>query len=150
MQIFQDYKGKSKQIGTVVNNYGFLESLGLGFSRGWNELVSYVTMFKYVFSKAGVKSLGSFGAIGSLFGETINWYSFWYITALLSIMLAFMNILPIPILDGGYVLFLIIEMITGWKPSEKFMDIALRIGFTLILILMVFALGNDFYRFILK
>lgn len=134
----------------VVNNYGFLESLGLGFSRGWNELVSYVTMFKYVFSKAGVKSLGSFGAIGSLFGETINWYSFWYITALLSIMLAFMNILPIPILDGGYVLFLIIEMITGWKPSEKFMDIALRIGFTLILILMVFALGNDFYRFILK
>ena len=135
---------------TVVVNYNFIESVGMGFKRGWNQLVSYITMFKYVFTKEGVKSLGSFGAIGSLFGETINWYSFWTITAFLSIILAFMNILPIPILDGGYVLFLLIEMITGWKPSEKFMDICLKIGFAFILLLMVYALGNDVFRFVLQ
>lgn len=134
----------------VVTDYSFIESVGMGFKRGWNQLVSYITMFKYVFTKEGVKSLGSFGAIGSLFGETINWYSFWTITAFLSIILAFMNILPIPILDGGYVLFLLIEMITGWKPSEKFMDICLKIGFAFILLLMVYALGNDVFRFVLQ
>ncbi len=132
------------------NNYGFVPSLGIGFKKGWNMLVDYITMFKYVFSKEGVKSLGSFGAIGSMFGGHINWYFFWFLTAYLSIILAFMNILPIPILDGGYVLFLLIEMITGWKPSEKVMDICLRIGFAFILLLMIFALGNDFYRFIIK
>lgn len=131
-------------------DYGFLPSLSIGFKKGWNMLVDYITMFKYVFSKQGVKSLGSFGAIGSMFGGKINWYFFWFLTAYLSIILAFMNILPIPILDGGYVLFLLIEMITGWKPSEKFMDICLRIGFIFIVLLMVFALGNDFYRFIIK
>ncbi len=131
-------------------DYGFLPSVKIGFQKGWNLLVDYITMFKYVFSKEGVKSLGSFGAIGSLFGGEINWSFFWYITAYLSIILAFMNILPIPILDGGYVLFLLIEMITGWKPSEKTMDICLRIGFYFIVLLMVFALGNDFYRFIIK
>lgn len=130
--------------------YGFLPSVKLGFQKGWNMLVDYITMFKYVFSKEGVKSLGSFGAIGSLFGGEINWYFFWFLTAYLSIILAFMNILPIPILDGVYVLFLLIEMITGWKPSEKTMDICLRIGFYFIVLLMVFALGNDFYRFIVK
>ena len=134
----------------VVNNFNFVQSIGMGFKRGWSQLVSYITMFKYVFTKEGVKSLGSFGAIGSLFGETINWYSFWTITAFLSIILAFMNILPIPILDGGYVLFLLIEMITGWKPSEKFMDICLKIGFAFILLLMVYALGNDVFRFVLQ
>ena len=131
-------------------DYGFFPSLSLGFQKGWNMLVDYITMFKYVFSKEGVKSLGSFGAIGSMFGGEINWYFFWFLTAYLSIILAFMNILPIPILDGGYVLFLLIEMITGWKPSEKTMDICLRIGFYFIVLLMVFALGNDFYRFIIK
>ncbi len=131
-------------------DYGFLPSVKMGFQKGWNLLVDYITMFKYVFSKEGVKSLGSFGAIGSMFGGEINWYFFWFITAYLSIILAFMNILPIPILDGGYVLFLLIEMLTGWKPSEKTMDICLRIGFYFIVLLMVFALGNDFYRFIIK
>ena len=131
-------------------DYGFFPSVKIGFQKGWNLLVDYITMFKYVFSKEGVKSLGSFGAIGSMSGGEINWYFFWFITAYLSIILAFMNILPIPILDGGYVLFLLIEMITGWKPSEKTMDICLRIGFYFIVLLMVFALGNDFYRFIIK
>ena len=131
-------------------DYGFLPSVKIGFQKGWNMLVDYITMFKYVFSKEGVKSLGSFGAIGSMFGGEINWYFFWFLTAYLSIILAFMNILPIPILDGGYVLFLLIEMITGWKPSEKTMDICLRIGFYFIVLLMIFALGNDFYRFIIK
>lgn len=131
-------------------DYGFFPSLSIGFKKGWNMLVDYITMFKYVFSKEGVKSLGSFGAIGSMFGGEINWYFFWFLTAYLSIILAFMNILPIPILDGGYVLFLLIEMVTGWKPSEKTMDICLRIGFYFIVLLMAFALGNDFYRFIIK
>ena len=130
--------------------YGFFPSLSIGFQKGWGLLVDYITMFKYVFTKEGVKSLGSFGAIGSLFGGEFDWQYFWYLTAYLSIILAFMNILPIPILDGGYVLFLLIEMITGWKPSEKTMDICLRIGFYFIVLLMVFALGNDFYRFIIK
>ncbi|WP_048799523.1 site-2 protease family protein, partial [Segatella buccae] len=94
----------------------------------------------------GVKSLGGFGAIGSMFPSTWNWYLFWKMTAFLSIILAFMNILPIPALDGGYVLFLLLEMITGWKPSEQLMEKAIYVGFSLLILLMVVANLNDVLR----
>ena len=92
--------------------------------------------------------MGSFGAIGSLFPATWDWQRFWEMTAFISLMLAFMNILPIPALDGGHAFFLVCEVITRRKPSDKFMEIAERIGITLLLILMAYALFNDFMRFL--
>ena len=114
------------------------------------QLVNYVKSFKYVFSKEGAQSLGGFGSIGNLFAPTWDWYSFWNMTALLSVMLAFMNILPIPVLDGGHVLFLIIEVITRRKPSDKFMEIAQSIGLFLLFALLIYANGNDIVRFFFK
>ena len=106
--------------------------------------------FKLIFTKEGAESLGSFGAIGSLFPDTWNWYSFWNITAFLSIILAVMNILPIPALDGGHVLFLIYEMIFRRKPSDKFLERAQTVGMIFLMLLMVYAFGNDIYRFLIK
>ena len=109
-------------------------------------LSGYVGNLKYIFTADGVKSLGGFGAIGSMFPSTWNWYLFWKMTAFLSIILAFMNILPIPALDGGYVFFLLLEMITGWKPSEQLMEKAIYVGFSLLILLMVVANLNDVLR----
>ena len=103
-----------------------------------------------IFTPEGAKSVGSFGTIGSIFPSTWNWVGFWDITAFISIVLAVMNVLPIPILDGGHVLFLLYEMITGRQPSEKFQEIAMKIGLILILALMVLAIGNDIFRFVIK
>jgi len=128
-------------------SYSFFESLPAGVKYGWNVLAGYVSDMRYVFSKQGAKSLGGFGAIGSLFPPTWDWHSFWLMTAFLSIILAFMNILPIPALDGGHVLFLLYEIITGRKPSENFMIKAEYIGITLLLLLMVVANLNDILRF---
>ena len=128
--------------------YGFFESLPAGVAYGWNTLKGYVSDLRYVFSAEGAKSLGGFGAIGSLFPPTWDWHSFWLMTAFLSIILAFMNILPIPALDGGHVLFLIYEMITGRKPSEKFLLYAEYFGFGLLLLLMVVANLNDILRWL--
>ncbi len=105
----------------ITVEYGFFESIPAGIKYGWNVLTSYVDDLKYVFTAEGAKSLGGFGAIGSLFPPMWDWYMFWKMTAFLSIILAFMNILPIPALDGGHVLFLLYEMITRRKPSEEFM-----------------------------
>ncbi len=102
------------------------------------------------FTKEGAQSLGGFGTLGDLFPSAWNWYSFWQITAFLSIILAFMNIIPIPGLDGGYTLFLLVEMITGRKPSDKFLEIVNTCGFAFLLLLLVYANGNDIYRFFLK
>ena len=126
--------------------YGFFESFPAGIRYGWNVLSGYVGNLKYIFTADGVKSLGGFGAIGSMFPSTWNWYLFWKMTAFLSIILAFMNILPIPALDGGYVLFLLLEMITGWKPSEQLMEKAIYVGFSLLILLMVVANLNDVLR----
>ena len=104
-----------------TREYGFFESIPAGIKYGWNVLAGYVGDMKYVFTADGAKSLGGFGAIGSLFPPVWDWYLFWKMTAFLSIILAFMNILPIPALDGGHVLFLSYEMITRRKPSETFM-----------------------------
>lgn len=133
-----------------VKHYNIFQSIPRGIEMGWDKLVSYVKQLKLVATPEGAKSLGGFGAIGSIFPDKWNWLDFWNITAFLSVILAVMNILPIPILDGGYVLFLLIEMITGWKPSERFMTVALNIGLTFLVILLLYANVNDVYRFLIK
>ena len=130
--------------------YGFFEAIPAGIRIGVEKLVGYVKQFKLVFTKEGVKSIGSFGALGSLFPPSWNWLSFWELTALISIILAFMNFLPIPGLDGGYIVFLLYEMITGRKPSDKFMEVAQMIGMSLLMLLFVYAIGNDIFRAFLK
>jgi len=129
-------------------SYGFLESIPAGIKYGWDILHGYVSDMKYVFSADGAKSLGGFGAIGSMFPSTWDWYVFWKMTAFLSIILAFMNILPIPALDGGHVLFLIYEIVTGRKLGEKFMIRAEYIGISILILLMVVANLNDILRWL--
>ena len=130
----------------VTTEFGFFESIPAGIKYGWHVLASYVDDLKYVFTAEGAKSLGGFGAIGSLFPPTWDWYMFWKMTAFLSIILAFMNILPIPALDGGHVLFLLYEIITRRKPSEEFMIRAEYVGFGIVLLLLVVANLNDILR----
>ena len=132
----------------ITTEYGFFESIPAGIKYGWHVLASYVDDMKYVFSAEGAKSLGGFGAIGSLFPPMWDWYMFWKMTAFLSIILAFMNILPIPALDGGHVLFLLYEMITRRKPSENFMIKAEYVGFGILILLMVVANLNDILRWL--
>ena len=109
-------------------------------------LSNYAGSMKHVFSKRGVQSLGGFGTLGSLFPERWNWYSFWYLTAFLSVALAVMNILPIPALDGGHVLFLLNEMVTRRKLSEKFMEYVQFAGMMFLLLLMLYVNFNDVFR----
>ena len=132
----------------ITKEYGFFESFPAGIKSGWNVLAGYVGDMKYVFTADGAKSLGGFGAIGSLFPPMWDWYLFWKMTAFLSIILAFMNILPIPALDGGHVLFLLYEMITRRKPSETFMIRAEYVGFGILILLMVVANLNDILRWL--
>ena len=128
--------------------YGFFESFPAGIGYELNVLKGYVSDLQYLFSADGAKSLGGFGAIGSLFPPVWDWQMFWLMTAFLSIILAFMNILPIPALDGGHVLFLIYEMITGRVPSEKFMVWAEYIGIGILFLLMIVANLNDVLRWL--
>lgn len=128
-------------------SYGFFESFPAGIGYGVGVLKGYVDDMKYVFTAEGAKSIGGFGSIGSLFPATWDWMLFWKMTAFLSIILAFMNILPIPALDGGHVLFLLYEIIARRKPSEKFMIWAEYIGIGILLTLMVVANLNDVLRF---
>ena len=138
--VLQDYK-------VTHISYGFFQSFPAGIKYGWNVLSGYVGDMKYVFSKEGAKSLGGFGALGSLFPSMWDWHAFWMMTAFLSIILAFMNILPIPALDGGHVFFLLYEIITGRKPGDKFMERAEYVGFAILLLLLVVANLNDVLRF---
>ena len=128
---------------TIKKEYNILQSIPAGWNMMVDVLSSYVKQFRLVFTKEGAKSLGGFAAIGNLFPSVWDWQIFWNMTAFLSVILAFMNILPIPVLDGGYVLFLLYEMIFRRKPSEKFMQIALNIGMFLLLTLLILANGND-------
>lgn len=130
----------------VYVEYGFWESIPAGISYAWNTLKGYVGDFRYVFTKEGAKSLGGFGTIGSIFPSQWNWHAFWLMTAFLSIILAFMNILPIPALDGGYVLFLLVEVISGKKPGDKFLEVANTIGMVILFGLLIFANLNDIIR----
>ena len=129
-------------------NLSLAESITEGFSYGYWTLYDYVAQFKYVFTKKGASQLGGFGAIGSLFPATWDWRAFWASTAFISIILAFMNLLPIPALDGGHVMFLLYEMVSGRKPNDKFMEYAQMVGFFLLLALVIYANGNDLFRFL--
>ena len=129
--------------------YGFFQSFPAGITLGVNTLKGYVNDLKYVFTKEGAKSLGGFGTLGSIFPEVWDWYRFWSMTAFLSIILAFMNILPIPALDGGHVLFLLYEIIARRKPSDKFMEYAQMAGMILLFGLLLWANFNDVLRFLL-
>ena len=128
--------------------YGFFESFPAGITLGVNTLKGYVNDLKYVFTKEGAKSVGGFGTIGSIFPEVWDWHRFWAMTAFLSIILAFMNILPIPALDGGHVLFLLYEIIARRKPSDKFMEYAQMTGMILLFALLIWANFNDVLRFL--
>ena len=131
-------------------NFTISESVSRGFNKAYWTLLDYVSQFKYIFSKKGASQLGGFGAIGSLFPPTWDWQAFWESTALISIILAFMNLLPIPALDGGHVMFLLYEIISGRKPNDKFMEYAQMFGFFLLMSLVLFANGNDVYRAIFE
>ena len=130
--------------------YGLLSAIPAGIGLGVETLTKYVTGLKYLFTKAGAKQVGGFGAIGGLFPTSWDWESFWSLTALLSVVLAFMNILPIPALDGGHALFLTYEIITGRKPSDKFMEYAQITGMVILFSLLLFANGNDLYKWLSK
>lgn len=128
--------------------YGILECVPAGIAHGWDVLCGYVDDLKYIFTAEGAKSVGSFGTIGNLFPAQWDWLRFWELTAFISLMLAFMNILPIPALDGGHVFFLLVEVITRRKPSERFMEIAQTIGMWLLFALMAYAIFNDLLKFV--
>ena len=132
--------------------YGFLQSFPAGIEKGFKTIAEYLKQFKLLFSKhtKAYESLGGFITIGNIFPGTWDWQLFWNLTAFLSIILAVMNILPIPALDGGHVMFLLFEVITGRKPSDKFLEYAQIAGMILLLSLLVFANGNDILRLIRK
>lgn len=126
--------------------YNLLQSIPRGIQMGTDKLTGYAKSMKMVFTKEGAKSLGGFGTIGSIFPSSWNWIAFWNITAFLSVALAFMNILPIPALDGGHVLFLLYEVIFRRQPSEKFMERAQVVGMVLLIALLIYANGMDIVR----
>jgi len=138
------------RITPTQKDYSIGESLTQGFDYAYWTLHDYVAQFKYVFTKEGATKVGGFGAIGNMFPPEWDWHSFWMNTALLSIILAFMNILPIPALDGGHVMFLLYEIISGRKPNDKFMEYAQMVGFFLLIALLLFANGNDVYRWLFE
>jgi regulator of sigma E protease len=127
--------------------YGFFEAIPAGVLMAGSQLKFYIDQFKKIFTPetGAYKGVGGFKSMGSIFPATWDWESFWNITAFFSIVLAFMNLLPIPALDGGHVVFTLIEMITGRKPSQKFLEVAQVVGMVLLLGLMLYANGNDFF-----
>lgn len=131
-------------------DYSFGESITKGASLGYWTIKDYLAQFKYIFTKKGAAQVGGFAAIGNMFPPTWNWKAFWAITAFLSIMLGVLNLLPIPALDGGHVMFLVYEMISGRKPGDKFMEYAQLVGFILLISLVLFANGNDIYKAIFE
>ena len=137
---------KTSGLDVQHKDYSFFESISKGNSLAVWTLRDYVTQFKYVFTKKGATSIGGFIAIGNIFPSTWSWRSFWGITAFLSIMLAFMNLLPIPALDGGHVIFTLYEMITRRKPNDKFLEYAQITGFILLIALLLLANGNDIVK----
>ena len=127
-------------------DYSFLESIPAGITFGFNTLNDYIAQMKFLGSEKGISSVGGFGTFGKLFAPVWDWHKFWTMTAFISIVLAFMNILPIPALDGGHVLFLIYEMIAGRPPNQKFMEYAQLAGFVILIGLVLYANFNDVLR----
>ncbi len=136
---FDDDKIKTKK-------FTLGESIKYGYAYGLQTLDDYISQMKYLFTSKGASSVGGFGAIGGMFSPTWDWHSFWLNTAFISIVLAFMNVLPIPALDGGHIMFLLYEMITGRKPNEKIMEYAQIAGMILLLALLLYANGNDLFK----
>lgn len=132
---------------TDVNKYGFFAAFPAAIRKTGETLQNYIDQFKLILNPEteGYKAVGGFRAIGSVFPTVWDWESFWNITAFLSIILAFMNLLPIPALDGGHVMFTLYEMISGRKPNEKFLEYAQMAGMVLLLLLMLYANGNDWF-----
>jgi regulator of sigma E protease len=132
--------------------YGFLQSFPAGIAKGFKTVADYLKQFKLIFARhsKAYESLGGFITIGSIFPGVWDWQAFWNLTAFLSIILAVMNILPIPALDGGHVMFLLFEVITGRKPSDKFLEYAQIVGMVLLFSLLIFANGNDILKLIRK
>jgi regulator of sigma E protease len=126
--------------------FGLLAAIPAGIRYGWETLGGYVRSLKLLFSRSGASQIGGFGSIGGLFSPTWDWQVFWNMTAFLSIILAFMNILPIPALDGGHVVFLLYEMVTGRAPNQRVLEVAQMIGMLLLLGLILFANGNDLFK----
>ena len=128
--------------------YSFAEAIPAGWNKSWKTLKDYVKQLKKIFNPntGAYKGLGGFISIGSIFPNEWSAESFWNITAFLSIMLGFMNLLPIPALDGGHVVFTLWEMITGKKPGDRFLEYAQVVGFILLIALLLFANGNDIFR----
>ena len=133
-----------------TDRYSFFKSFPAGIKYGMRTLRGYVAQFKYVFTKEGAGSLGGFGTLGNLFPAKWSWFAFWKMTAFLSVILAFMNILPIPALDGGHVMFLLYEVVSGRKPSDKFLEYAQIVGLVLLFGLLIYANGMDIIRAIFK
>ena len=131
-----------------TKEYGFFESIPAGIAYGCDILSGYVSDLKYIFTKEGAKQVGGFGAIANIFPAEWDWRSFWTMTALLSIILGFMNVLPIPALDGGHAVFAVYEIITGRKPSDKFLERAQVVGMIILFGLLIFANLNDVLRWI--
>jgi regulator of sigma E protease len=127
-------------------SFGFFSAVPAGISYGLETLSGYVRSLKLLFSSTGAGQIGGFGAIGGLFSPTWDWQVFWNMTAFLSIILAFMNILPIPALDGGHVVFLLYEMVTGRPPNQRVLEVAQMVGMVLLLGLILFANGNDLFK----
>ncbi len=141
-------KGPMDFLETATVEYGFFESFPVGISRGYDKIVEYCKQWKLIFNPdtQAYKSVGSFISMTKIFPGYWDWYSFWSITALFSIMLAVVNVLPIPGLDGGHALFTLVEIVTGKKPSDKFLERAQLVGMIILLLIMALALGNDFVK----
>ncbi|MDE3123881.1 MAG: RIP metalloprotease RseP [Bacteroidota bacterium] len=143
------FQAPDEVLGIVQIKYTFLQAIPVGIEKCYSTLINYVSNLKLLFTSKEVKvndSLGSVISIGGIFPGVWDWQSFWTLTAIFSIILAFMNVLPIPALDGGHALFTLVEMISGRKPSDKFMEYAQMVGMILLLSLMAYALGLDFLR----
>lgn len=136
----------------IRKEYGFVESFGVGLTKFVDQIAGYGVQLKKIFtpSTGAYKGVGGFKAIYDIFPDTWSWEFFWSITAFLSIMLGVLNLLPIPALDGGHVMFLLYEIISGRKPSEKFLERAQVVGFFILIALVVFANGNDIFKAIIK
>ena len=132
------------------DEYSFFGAFPAGVKFGLRTLKGYIAQFKYVFTKEGASSLGGFGAIGNFFPPVWDWFAFWKMTAFLSIILAFMNILPIPALDGGHVMFLMYEVITRRKPNDRFMEYAQIVGMVFLFGLLIYVNANDLFKAIFK
>ena len=150
------FESMDKLIGIIIKpdlkittkKYGFFESIGEGYDEAYWKLKDYIYQFGYVFSKEGVSQLGGFGTIGNIFPAKWDWKRFWEMTAFISIILGVMNLLPIPALDGGHLVFLTYEMVTGKKPNQRFLEIAQMVGIILLLGLFFYANIMDIFRFL--